>query len=207
MEPVAADLASKTRLLTDTPRTDKGKSQGTNSNPIEGVDFSAVATVQPAREHNSHSQLIPKLATVEPGKKGVSSNQLVFKSVDSSYLRVAGKGVTLPYNVPNRDESCVCLNFLQEDLEEEVCKWRNSHVIYMVGVQHTLKYMKQMIAKIWGQFANPVLHQHDNDFFIARFRSEVECERVLTGGPYSIKNHPMILQRWSAKFDLRRLKF
>lgn len=82
----------------------------------------------------------------------------------------------------------VCLSFSDEELEEETGKWSNSLVFYVIGADHTLVYLDNFIAKAWAAVDKPVLHQYDECFFIARFKSAEECDKVLVGGPHTVKN-------------------
>ncbi|KAL6584553.1 hypothetical protein OROMI_003842 [Orobanche minor] len=120
--------------------------------------------------------------------------------------RLAGNGFDLSYTVPTVDDSGICISFSDDEIGEEVQKWQNSLVFYIVGAEHTLAYMEQYIEKIWGEMVVPVLHQHDNGFFVARFENEEDCDLVFSSGPYTVKSQPMILKKWYVDFDFKHEK-
>lgn len=82
----------------------------------------------------------------------------------------------------------------------------NSLLLYVVGAEHSLSYLQGFVDKAWKNHAIPILHQVDNEFFIARFNTAAECALVLDGEPYTIKNPPVILKSWTPNFDFTKEK-
>ncbi|KAL6560281.1 hypothetical protein OROHE_006288 [Orobanche hederae] len=70
---------------------------------------------------------------------------------DESYAAVlsgnrqAENGMLLEYVAPDMDEECMCVCFSDDDIAEELEKWKHSLVMYVIGVSHTLVYMKAWV--------------------------------------------------------------
>ncbi|KAL6561318.1 hypothetical protein OROMI_016919 [Orobanche minor] len=57
---------------------------------------------------------------------------------------------------------------------------------------------------ILGKIAQPTVHQVEDSYFIVKFKSKAECDTVLRGGPYTLKNHPVLLKPWAVDFDFSK---
>ncbi|KAL6549871.1 hypothetical protein OROMI_020359 [Orobanche minor] len=55
-----------------------------------------------------------------------------------------------------------------------------------------------------GKIAEPTVHQVEDSYFIVKFKSKAECDAVLRGGPYTLKNHPVVLKPWAVDFDFSK---
>lgn len=56
------------------------------------------------------------------------------------------------------------------------------------------------IERQWHCAKKPDIYLHEEGYFIIRFESVIERDRILSSGPYSIANRPTILKPWSAVF-------
>lgn len=105
-------------------------------------------------------------------------------------------------SISGEDGVCMCL-LSGEELQEEASKWVNSRLL-CIGCKSHFTYLEDFVVKTWGHLVVPVLHQYDDNFFIARFESSDDCEKVLAGGPYTVENQPLIVKRWSPDLNSRR---
>ncbi|KAL6536728.1 hypothetical protein OROMI_026309 [Orobanche minor] len=66
----------------------------------------------------------------------------------------------------------------------------------------------RVLGKVWflglGKIAEPTVHQVEDSYFIVKFKSKAECDAVLRGGPYTLKNHPVVLKPWAVDFDFSK---
>lgn len=63
--------------------------------------------------------------------------------------------------------------------------------------------MKKCIAQHWTAVANSKLFYHDEGYYIVKFQSEVDMQKILYAGPHNINNKPMILKQWSPNLDFK----
>ncbi|XP_058733334.1 uncharacterized protein LOC131604938 [Vicia villosa] len=64
--------------------------------------------------------------------------------------------------------------------------------------------VKQFIERNWNFVKLPDLFYNDEGYFIMRLHSFQEKEAVLSKGPYTILNMPMLIRDWSPDFNLKR---
>lgn len=101
--------------------------------------------------------------------------------------RLVANGLALDYDVPGMDDEGICVSFSDDDLATETKKW-----------EHTLGYMEMLVDKAWGSLAVSVLHQFDDGFFIAE-----DCDLAMSSGPFTVKNQPLILKKWTLNFEFK----
>jgi uncharacterized protein DUF4283 len=81
--------------------------------------------------------------------------------------------------------------------------WELAVVIYVVGGNVSTDIIRGYIRKHWSFVAMPVIHAHEEGYFILKFNNESECDEILNGGPYFLNKAPMIVKKWSSKFDFK----
>ncbi|XP_056695221.1 uncharacterized protein [Spinacia oleracea] len=80
-------------------------------------------------------------------------------------------------------------------------KWQASIVMYVVGEFPTIASVKRFMAAVWGDVAQPQVFYHDDGYFLIRFASNKEKNKVVAGGPYTFYGKPVIIKPWSPDFN------
>ncbi|XP_075079835.1 uncharacterized protein LOC142165106 [Nicotiana tabacum] len=60
--------------------------------------------------------------------------------------------------------------------------------------------MENFVENVWNFFIKPKILYHDDGYYIFRFDSESDRERVMQFGPYTFHNKPFILKNWLIDF-------
>lgn len=115
-------------------------------------------------------------------------------------------GHVLEYDAPSKEEIGSGVVFIDEELDEEVGKWKISVVVYIVGAKHMFGIVETVLGKLWKEIASPVFHPYVNGHLIARFQSEEECYRILELRPLAMKNRHVILRKWRVGVEFWELK-
>ncbi|XP_070010090.1 uncharacterized protein LOC142164212 [Nicotiana tabacum] len=61
--------------------------------------------------------------------------------------------------------------------------------------------MRRYVDLKWIKIANSDLFMHEEGYFIIKFQSIDDMQKILCTGPYTINNRPIILKPWTADFD------
>lgn len=88
----------------------------------------------------------------------------------------------------------------KEELKKLYAPLRRALVVKMLGKKVGFNNLRQRIRTLW-QIPELELTYLDNDFYMVRFRSKDEYERVLHGGPWIILGHYLTIQKWHPNFD------
>lgn len=129
----------------------------------------AMATVLPAVANgvNSVDEPLPRQSTVRRLNLVGAPEEAIDVPVNRDNATVfagnwlASNRLSLTYDAPNMDDDGVCINFSDDDLEEETQKWEHSLVTYVIGAEHTLGYMEVFLEKVWDKLVVHVIHQFD----------------------------------------------
>lgn len=76
-------------------------------------------------------------------------------------------------------------------------------VIYVVGGLTSSDILRGFIRKHWTTVNMPVIHAHEDGYFIVKFADEKECSEIISGGPYFLNTAPMVVKKWSTNFDFQ----
>ena len=49
----------------------------------------------------------------------------------------------------------------------------------------------------------PIIHTHEEGYFILQFNSENERDEILKGGLYFLNRAPIVVKKWNANFDFK----
>lgn len=89
------------------------------------------------------------------------------------------------------------------DVVDLVQLWERAVVVYVVGGKVNVEVIRGFIRKHWSFVSMPTIHSHEDGYFVMRFSSDSECDEILKGGPYFLNRAPMIVKKWSSKFDFK----
>lgn len=82
----------------------------------------------------------------------------------------------------------------KDAVEEEKNKWRCALIAYVIGYCPGYNYMKGYISRNWGEIAEPELYLHKDVYYIVRFNTIKDIQKVLYSGPHTINNRSTILK-------------
>ena len=76
-------------------------------------------------------------------------------------------------------------------------------MLYVVGGNTSANVIRGFIRKQWGHVLMPIIHEHEDGYFIIKFNSECECSEILKGGLYFLNRVPLVVKKWSANLDFK----
>lgn len=94
-----------------------------------------------------------------------------------------------------------CLD--QNAIDYEAQKWKTAIILYVIGDSPSFNYLSTYIDKQWN-VAKPEIDYHKEDYFVIRFSSMEDRNRVLYSGPYTIANKLAIVRAWEVDFELQK---
>ncbi|WMV37186.1 hypothetical protein MTR67_030571 [Solanum verrucosum] len=108
---------------------------------------------------------------------------------------------TLSYIPPSSKDGNIYVTIEQDDLKEQEIYWKSALTRYVTGDTPYLKTMENFIMNAWKFVKKPQLLMHEEGYYIFRFETVEDCERVMQAGPYTFFNKPFVLQNWSIDFE------
>ncbi|CAN1798133.1 hypothetical protein LINPERHAP1_LOCUS21567 [Linum perenne] len=90
---------------------------------------------------------------------------------------------------------------LSDDFREKLCKpWANSVVIRLLGKNVGYAYLCHRLHAIWKPVGNLHIVDLDNKCFLIKFSNDQDYFKALTGGPWMILEHYLVVQQWDKSF-------
>ncbi|KAL2224849.1 UNVERIFIED_CONTAM: hypothetical protein Sindi_2938700 [Sesamum indicum] len=83
-------------------------------------------------------------------------------------------------------------------------QWETTAVGYFLGKRPYYHHLKEFAFSVW-----PALREvtaTTNGFFFFRFKSVIDMEEVIEGGPWLFQGQPIVLQKWEPGMAMRKLK-
>ena len=112
-------------------------------------------------------------------------------------------GMPLKFVPPSLENGKPVLHIEAQDVENLAKIWDNAVVFYVVGGKTSVDIIRGFIRKQWSHVIMPTIHEHEDGFFILKFKIESECSEILKGGPYFLNRAPIVIKKWSANFDFK----
>lgn len=75
---------------------------------------------------------------------------------------------------------------------------------YVIGKQPYYPHLKAFASRIWKPKDRLDILTRDNGFFMFKFFSKDDMDRVLSGGPYMFDGCPLVLKIWNRNVGLDR---
>ncbi|XP_019256828.1 PREDICTED: uncharacterized protein LOC109235244 [Nicotiana attenuata] len=116
--------------------------------------------------------------------------------------KLAMKGMNLQFIAPIVQNGEKMVKIEGEDVEQETAKWKNAIVIYVIGDSPSIGAMDRFVHSLGKYSKKPQIYYHNEDYFIIRFISSEERDRILYSGPHTINNRPIIMKAWLEEFNL-----
>ncbi|KAL2251358.1 UNVERIFIED_CONTAM: hypothetical protein Sindi_2258100 [Sesamum indicum] len=111
---------------------------------------------------------------------------------------------TLSYVAPTVQNGEVIVRPSLEIIREGSKRWKSTAVGYFLGKKPYFHHLKEFATSIW-----PVLRDVTataNGFFFFQFKSVIDMEEVIEGGPWFFQGQPIVLQKWEPGMAMRKLK-
>jgi hypothetical protein len=89
------------------------------------------------------------------------------------------------------------------DIINEVKFWDSALIMYVLGGELSMNGVKQFMTKMWNFVQLPYMYYNEEGYFIMRFHSYADRDKVFMNGPYTIRNMPMLLREWKPNFNLK----
>lgn len=86
-----------------------------------------------------------------------------------------------------------------EDVEAE---GRNALVGFFVNKRPHYLAVKSSLTKAWRSTEEVEFHALENGFFMFKFHTYQESQRILEEGPWFVYGHPIVIKRWSDDMNL-----
>lgn len=95
-------------------------------------------------------------------------------------------------------------NLQGEDLVEVAEEWKNALVRFFVGKRPHYLAVRASLSKAWKSKACIEFEALHNGFFMFKFKSFEDRQRILEEGPWFVGGHPLVLRRWSEELKFQK---
>ncbi|KAL2225759.1 UNVERIFIED_CONTAM: hypothetical protein Sindi_3051700 [Sesamum indicum] len=111
---------------------------------------------------------------------------------------------TLSFIAPTKQNGEVAVRPSLDTVRDGAKRWKSTAVGYFMGKRPFYHHLKEFAHSIW-----PALREVTataNGFFFFRFKTEIDMEEVIEGGPWLFQGQPIVLQKWETGMAMRKLK-
>ena len=115
---------------------------------------------------------------------------------------VHDKGLGLNYVSPVIQEGVCVASVDMEEVEQLTNIWNRAVAFYVIGEAPTIDSVSRYVGAAWRDVPKPKIQRHSDGYFVLLFQSQNDCQKVLNGGPYTIGGKPILLKKWTSKFNL-----
>ncbi|XP_058776169.1 uncharacterized protein LOC131650479 [Vicia villosa] len=91
----------------------------------------------------------------------------------------------------------------ESDVADELTYWENAVILFALGETLSMHAVKNFMEKSWNFVTLPELYLNEAGYFIVRFKSYEDHNKVMEQGPYFIYGKPIFLKYWSIDFELK----
>ncbi|CAL1406877.1 unnamed protein product [Linum trigynum] len=90
---------------------------------------------------------------------------------------------------------------LSANLKERLCQpWRRTLIIRLLGRSVNYNFLCSQLRRLWRPTGSLEIMDLNNDTFLTTFGSDQDYLRALTGGPWVILDHYLVVHQWSPNF-------
>lgn len=114
---------------------------------------------------------------------------------------LTGKGASLQFVAPIVKDGRKLAQMQKAEVDKLTEKCVTSLVMYVVGDVPTIASVKRYIVANWNQVGTPTVFLHDYGYFVLHFSTIVDRDGIISGGPYTFFNRPVILKPWAPVFN------
>ena len=83
-------------------------------------------------------------------------------------------------------------------------EFENTLYVYVIGKRIAFPVVEYFVRNNWAKYGLKRVMMNANGFFFFKFDTQVGLDTVIEGGPWMIKNNPIILKKWTMCTSLTR---
>ncbi|XP_057747402.1 uncharacterized protein LOC130966604 [Arachis stenosperma] len=105
--------------------------------------------------------------------------------------------------VPKGDkpyDPCPVIHVSKEEFDEWCKPWHATLIVKVMEKRVHLGFLEQCLNRDWVRKGKINVLDMDRDYFLVHFSEEEDYSHALTGGPWMIAGHYLIVQRWRSFF-------
>ncbi|CAN1775312.1 hypothetical protein LINPERHAP1_LOCUS13284 [Linum perenne] len=93
--------------------------------------------------------------------------------------------------------------FLSQGFKEKLCKpWSHSVVVQLLGKYIGYSYLCHRLHAMWKPMGNMHIVDLDKSCFLIMFSIEQDYYKALTGGPWILLDHYLVVHQWEPSFQV-----
>lgn len=142
-------------------------------------------------------------STAPPAEEAVSETEkeeVAKKIEDGEAPPLRKRGMPLGYVAPLLKQGIPTAKLCLTEIEKENLKWKNSIILYVIGESPTIAYLKLFLQKHCGIMGETEVFYHMEGYFVLRFETGTERDKMLSEGPHMIANRLLIVKEWVTNF-------
>ncbi|CAL1370524.1 unnamed protein product [Linum trigynum] len=90
---------------------------------------------------------------------------------------------------------------ISENLKERLCQpWKKTLVVRLLGRSVAFSYLCSQLRWMWRPMGSLEILDLNNDTFLATFGNDQDYLKALTGGPWVVLDHYLVVHQWSPAF-------
>ncbi|KAL2248186.1 UNVERIFIED_CONTAM: hypothetical protein Sindi_2670900 [Sesamum indicum] len=130
------------------------------------------------------------------------SNGMVNDKIADAFNNSSRK--TLSFVAPTKQNGEVVVRPSLDTVCDGAKRWKSTAVGYFMGKRPYYHHLKEFAHSIW--LALREVTATANGFFFFRFKTEIDMEEVIEGGPWLFQGQPIVLQKWESGMAMRKMK-
>lgn len=97
--------------------------------------------------------------------------------------------------------------YIPNEIHDKLClPWKNSVFIKLLENPINFFTLRAILQRDWKTASDSDIIDIGLGYYVVRFRNAEDCEKVLTGGPYKIYDHYLVVQPWEPNFQPYKAK-
>ncbi|KAL2230747.1 UNVERIFIED_CONTAM: hypothetical protein Sindi_1669100 [Sesamum indicum] len=160
--------------------------------------------IDTAAESENAAEISDFSAAFLAGKHADDELEMVQKSQQKSTALLGELSMEIQQKMPS-DSAITASKILMKTTSMGGSKrWKSTAVGYFLGKRPYYHHLKEFAHSVW-----PALREVTatvNGFFFFRFKTVIDMEEVIEGGPWLFQGQPIVLQKWEPGMAMRKLK-
>ncbi|KAL2235680.1 UNVERIFIED_CONTAM: hypothetical protein Sindi_1300200 [Sesamum indicum] len=130
------------------------------------------------------------------------SNGIVNDKIADAFNNSTRK--TLSFIAPTKQNGEVVVRPSLDTVRDGSKRWKSTAVGYFMGKQPYYHHLKEFAHSVWPALREVIATA--NGFFFFQFKTKIDMEEVIEGGPWLFHGQPIVLQKWEPGTTMRKLK-
>ncbi|XP_047264095.1 uncharacterized protein LOC124896569 [Capsicum annuum] len=110
-----------------------------------------------------------------------------------------GKSLSFVPPIQNNGKPVVTID--ENDIRAQEDYWVKALIEYVIGDIPYVRTIENYVEQVWNFVPKPQILYHDDGYYMFRFNTVEDRDRVMQAGPYTFHNKSFILQHWKIDFD------